>query len=156
MFSEWLKGAWILDSFTGTDEDGETIDMMGPGATGFICYSNDGWVSVQIVRAGRPRYDVPDVEGGTAEQTIAAARGLFAYAGTFEVDEGRGVVYHDLRFSLIPNWVGSRQKRYIHKESEDALTLTADPARMGPGGKKRASRLRWTRLRRGVTVSPPF
>jgi hypothetical protein len=35
MIAEWLKGTWKLDSFTGTDEDGVSIDMMGPGATGF-------------------------------------------------------------------------------------------------------------------------
>jgi hypothetical protein len=146
MFEEWLKGTWKLDSFTGTDEDGAVIDMMGPGATGFICYSGDGWVSVQIAGAGRPRYDIPDVAGGTAEQTLAAARSLFAYAGPFEVDEENGIVYHNLQFSLIPNWIGSRQKRYIGRESENVLVLTADPARMGSGGRKRKSRLRWLRF----------
>jgi hypothetical protein len=146
MLTEWIKGTWKLDSFTGTDEDGETIDMMGVGATGFICYSGDGWVSVQIAAADRPRYDIPDVGGGTMEQTLAAARSLFAYAGPFEVDEENGIVYHNLQFSLIPNWIGSKQKRYINKEDENVLVLTADPARMGPGGKKRRSRLRWIRF----------
>jgi hypothetical protein len=146
MLTEWLKGTWKLASFTGTDEDGETIDMMGPGATGFISYASDGWMSVQIAGADRPRYDIPDVAGGTEEQTLAAARSLFAYAGPYEVDEESGVVYHNLQFSLIPNWIGSKQKRYVTKESETVLVLTADPARMGPGGKKRKSKLRWIRF----------
>jgi hypothetical protein len=146
MYTEWLKGTWKLDSFTGTDEEGVTIDMMGPGATGFISYSDDGWMSVQIAGADRPRYDIPDVAGGTDEQTLAAARSLFAYAGAFEVDEENGVVYHNLQFSLIPNWIGSKQKRYITKENEKTLVLSADPVRMGPGGKKRKSRLCWTRF----------
>lgn len=143
MYSEWLKGTWRLESFTATDEEGEVIDLMGAGATGFLSYSSDGWVSVQIIRAGRMRYDIPDVEGGTDEQTLSAARGLFAYAGKYTVDEENAIVYHHLEFSLIPNWIGSKQKRYITKESENVLVLTADPARMGPGGKKRNSRLRW-------------
>jgi hypothetical protein len=105
-------------------------------------------VSVQIAGADRPRYDIPDVAGGTDAQTLAAARSLFAYAGGFEVDEEAGIVYHDLQFSLIPNWIGSRQKRYITKEAENVLVLRADPARMGPGGKKRRSCLRWIRLAR--------
>ncbi|MDR1135371.1 MAG: lipocalin-like domain-containing protein [Clostridiales Family XIII bacterium] len=146
MWAEWLKGTWMLDTFTGVDEDGVVVDMMGTGATGFISYSDDGWVSVQIAKADRARYDIPDVEGGSDEQTLAAARGLFAYAGLFETDEENGIVYHKLQFSLIPNWIGSTQKRYITKESENVLVLTADPARMGPGGKKRKSRLRWIRL----------
>ena len=145
MYGDWLIGVWKLDSFTATDEDGETIDVMGRGATGFICYSGDGWVSVQIVKPDRLRYDIPDVEGGTTEQTLSAARGLFAYAGRYTVDEDNAVVYHHLEFSLIPNWVGSTQKRYITKESESALVLSADPVKTGPGGKKRKSRLRWVR-----------
>ena len=143
MYSEWLKGTWRLESFTATDEDGETIDVMGAGATGFICYSDDGWISVQIVKQDRMRYDIPDVEGGTDEQTLSAARGLFAYAGKYTVEEENAVVYHDLQFSLIPNWIDSRQKRYITRESDTVLVLSADPVRMGPGGKKRKSRLRW-------------
>ena len=145
MYSGWLQGTWRLDSFTAADEEGETIDVMGAGATGFICYSGDGWVSVQIIKPDRMRYDIPDVEGGTDEQTLSAARSLFAYAGRYTVDEENAIVYHHLEFSLIPNWIGSTQKRYITKESENVLVLSADPARMGPGGKKRKSSLRWIR-----------
>lgn len=145
MYSDWLKGTWRLDSFTATDEDGNIVEIMGEGAQGFICYSQDGWMSVQIIKPDRPRYDIPDVEGGTTEQTLAAAHGMFAYAGRYTVDEENGIVYHHLEFSLIPNWIGSTQKRYINKESENVLALTADPVRMGPGGLKRRSRLRWVR-----------
>ena len=145
MYSEWLIGTWMLDSFTATDEEGDVIDVMGPGATGFICYSGDGWMSVQVTKPDRMRYSVPDVEGGSDEQTLAAARGMFTYAGKYTIDEENAIVYHHLEFSLIPNWVGSTQKRYITKESDSALVLSADPTRIGPGGKKRRSRLRWIR-----------
>ena len=145
MYREWLQGTWMLDSFTATDEEGEVIDVMGAGATGFICYSDDGWMSVQIMRQGRMRYKIPDVEGGTDEETLSAARGLFAYAGPYTVDETGATAYHHLQFSLIPNWIGSTQKRYITRESDRVLILSADPTRMGPGGKKRKSRLRWVR-----------
>jgi len=145
MYSEWLKGTWMLDSFTATDEEGNTIEYMGAGATGFICYSGDGWMSVQVIKPDRMRYDVPDVEGGTDGQTLSAARGMFTYAGKYTVDEENAVVYHHLEFSLIPNWIGSTQKRYITKESDTILVLSADPVRMGPGGKKRKACLRWTK-----------
>ena len=135
----------MLDSFTAADEGGEVIDCMGAGATGFICYSGDGWMSVQIIRQDRQRYSVPDVEGGTDEQTLSAARGLFAYAGEYTVDEENAIVYHHLQFSLIPNWIGSKQKRYITRESDNVLILTADPVRIGTDGKKRKTRLRWVK-----------
>ncbi len=145
MIREKLLGTWKLASFTGTDEDGVTVHIMGEGATGFICYSPDGWISVQMLRADRPRYDIPDTELGSDEQTLAAARGMFAYAGRFTVEEENAVVYHALEFSLIPNWIGSRQKRYVTFEDDNTLVLTADPVRIGKDGKKRNTALRWTR-----------
>jgi hypothetical protein len=146
MLQEKLLGTWKLASFTGTDENNETVHIMGEDATGFICYSQDGWVSVQILRANRPRYDVPDTELGSDEQTLAAARGMFAYAGRFTVDEDDQIVYHNLEFSLIPNWIGSRQKRYVQFEDNGStLILTADPVRIGKDGKRRNTALRWVR-----------
>lgn len=147
MLKEKLLGTWKLISFTGMDEEGATAYIMGEDATGFICYSQDGWISVEILREGRPRYDIPDTELGTDEQTLAAARGMFAYAGRFTVDEENQIVYHDLEFSLIPNWIGSRQKRYVRLEDDgETLVLTADPTRIGRDGKRRRTTLRWTRV----------
>jgi hypothetical protein len=146
MLKEKLLGTWKLQSFTGTDENSATIHIMGEGATGFICYSQDGWISVEILRAGRPRYDIPDTELGSDEQTLAAARGMFAYAGRFTVDEGNQIVYHNLEFSLIPNWIGSRQKRHFNfKDDGNTLILTADPVRIGKDGKLRSTTLVWVR-----------
>jgi hypothetical protein len=146
MLKDKLLGTWKLASFTGTDADGETVHIMGEDATGFICYSQDGWVSVQILRGGRPRYDVPDTELGTDAQTLAAARGMFAYAGHFTTDDENQIVYHNLEFSLIPNWIGSSQKRYVQFEDDGkTLVLTADPVRIGKDGKKRHTALRWVR-----------
>lgn len=146
MLQEKLLGTWKLASFTGTDEDNVTVHIMGEDATGFICYSQDGWVSVQILRADRPRYDVPDTELGSDDQTLAAARGMFAYAGRFTVDDDHQIVYHNLEFSLIPNWIGSRQKRYVHfEDGGNTLILTADPVRIGKDGKRRNTELRWVR-----------
>lgn len=146
MLKEKLLGTWKLQSFTGMDESGKATHIMGDGATGFICYSQDGWMSVEILRAGRPRYDVPDTELGSDEQTLAAARGMFAYAGRFTVDEENQIVYHDLEFSLIPNWIGSRQKRYVDfRDDGNTLILTADPARIGKDGKKQSVTLVWVR-----------
>jgi len=143
---EKLLGTWKLASFTGTDEAGTTTHIMGEDATGFICYSPDGWVSVQILRSGRPRYSIPDTELGTDEQTLACARGTFAYAGRFTVDEEDSIVYHDLEFSLIPNWIGSRQKRYVRfEDGGNTLILSADPVRIGADGVRRHTTLRWVR-----------
>jgi hypothetical protein len=116
MLKEKLLGTWKLDSFTGTDEDGRTDHIMGEGATGFICYSQDGWVSVEILRADRPRYDIPDTELGPDEQTLAPARGMFAYAGRFAVDEeNRSSITSSS--SAHPQLDRHRQKRYVRFEN---------------------------------------
>ena len=142
MYNEWLKGNWKLDSFTAIGEDGEVLTVFGTGAAGFICYSNDGWMSVQIIKPDRMTYDSPHVDGGTDEQTLSAARGSFAYAGKYTVDEENAIVYHHLEFSLIPNWIGSTQKRHITKENDTVLILSSDPVESGRGGKMYKLRLR--------------
>lgn len=142
-FREWLIGTWMMESFTSTDGEGVVTDAMGAGALGVIGYSADGWMSVQIMRPGRKPYAVPDLDGGTPEQTIEAARSFFAYAGPFDVDEEKGIVYHNLQFSMMPNWQGGRQKRYITVVADDVLELSGDPVLIN--GKTQTTRLRWKR-----------
>lgn len=142
-FRSWLVGTWMMESFTSTDDKGVVTDAMGSGALGVISYSADGWMSVQIMRPGRKPFAVPDLDGGTPEETIQAARTFFAYAGPFEVDEEKAIVYHNLQFSFMPNWIGGRQKRYIKAEGDDVLELSGDPVLIG--GKTQVTRLRWKR-----------
>jgi hypothetical protein len=141
--SDWLVGAWTLESFTSTDDAGVVTDVMGPDVTGYIAYGADGWMSVQIMAAGRAPYDVPDLAGGTKEQLIGAVTGYFAYAGPYTVSPDGAVVTHHLRFSLLPNWVGGDQKRYIRREADDLLILSGDPVMLG--GRPQIARLRWRR-----------
>jgi hypothetical protein len=137
-------GSWIR--LRGQDEDGRTDHIMGEGCDrDYLLFAGRLGVRRDPAR-DRPRYDIPDTELGTDEQTLAAARGMFAYAGRFAVDEENQIVYHELEFSLIPNWIGSRQKRYVRFENGgNTLVLTADPVRIGKDGKRRRTALRWVR-----------
>lgn len=132
-----------MESFTTTDATGVVGDAMGPGARGCISYAADGWMSVQIMRRDRQPYAVPDLDGGTPEQTIAAAQSYFAYAGPFDVDEDQAVVYHHLHYSMLPNWQGECQKRYIASDGDNVLELSGDPVLIN--GKTQITRLRWKR-----------
>lgn len=140
---QYVIGAWILESFTSTDENGVVADAMGAGATGYIAYGSDGWMSVQIMRAGRKPYARPDLDGGTPEQIIDAAKSYFAYAGPYTIDEPNRVLYHHLKVSLMPNWTGGKQKRYVHAISDDVMELSGDPVLIA--GKQQVTRLRWRR-----------
>jgi hypothetical protein len=63
---------------------------LGPDALGLIMYTTDGYMSAQLMRRDRPAFDRPESDGGTPEQSAAAAAGYLAYSGPFEVDESTG------------------------------------------------------------------
>jgi hypothetical protein len=46
---------------------------LGPDAEGLIMYTQDGYMSAQLMRSDRPDSDQPDTAGGTAAQHAAAA-----------------------------------------------------------------------------------
>jgi len=54
---------------------------LGEDATGFLLYTADGFMSVQIMRPGRLRYRAGGLGDGTDAESAGAARGYVAYAG---------------------------------------------------------------------------
>ena len=140
-----LVGAWELQEYTATAEDGTITFPMGEDATGLIIYTPDGYMSAQLMVQGRPAYASGDMEGGTAEERRAATRGYIAYSGPFSVDEASGTVKHHVSVCLLPNWIGDTQVRFARLEG-DILTLSAAP--MSFGGTLRIPRLVWKRAER--------
>ncbi len=109
---ERLVGTWTLQSYEERNtETGETNHPMGEHATGFIIYSDDGYMSAQISAAGRPVFADSDMFSGTTQEFAAAGQSYLAYSGPFDVDEAGGTVYHRVAVSLFPNWAGMRQVR---------------------------------------------
>ena len=99
-------------------------------------------MSAQLMRRDRPVFDRPESDGGTAEQTAAAAAGYLAYSGPFEVEESTGVVHHNVRVSLLPNWLNGPQLRQSKLDGDD-LTLSAVTA--ATDGIETISTLVWKR-----------
>ena len=101
-------GAWALQSWSGTQSDGQVIQPYGDAPRGYIIYSSSGHMSAQIQGNGG--------EGVTGE-------GLFlAYGGPFSVT-GRTVTHH----VELANWtpmIGTDQAREA-AFSGDELTLSA-------------------------------
>jgi hypothetical protein len=121
-----IRGAWELVSYTTEDDQGGPVDYpLGADAVGLIIYTNDGYMSAQLMRPDRPDYDQPDTAGGTAAQHAAAAAGYLAYSGPYAVDEATGIVHHEVVVSLLPNWLGTVQLRHSNRKV-DRLTLAAD------------------------------
>jgi hypothetical protein len=108
-----------------------------------IMYAADGFMSVVNAPRGRtpvnetaPRMDL---NATTAEERSAAALGVVAYAGRFEVSGEE--VRHIIFTAVNPNRVGDAQLRYITL-SGDELTLTAPADREG-----NQFRIHWQRAR---------
>jgi Lipocalin-like domain len=137
-----LIGTWRLVRYEARRADGDVICPMGTDCVGYISYQPDGRIWVQQMVPGRPAFAVGDIAGATAEEYAAAARGYFAYCGTWETDEAGGAVIHHVELSLVPNWVGSMQWRNVRWIGK-RLELSGSPTLIA--GETRAAHLLWER-----------
>ena len=108
-----LIGTWRLVSYEAHDAQGKISDPLGKNLLGLLCYTKDGFMSLQVMREGRPGYSSGDIHVSLMEEMAAAADGYVAYAGRFSVDEAAGTVTHHVQLSLSPTWVGTDQTRTV-------------------------------------------
>ena len=141
-----VLGAWELVSYTIEDSpSGKTTYPLGPHPAGLIMYTEDGYMSAQLMRPDRPAFDAPEPSGGTQAQNEAAVTGYLAYSGPFHADEATGTLHHEVRVSLLPNWLGTTQLRCSRLEG-DILTLSGTNA--SPDGATSTHTLLWQRAPR--------
>lgn len=138
-----LIGAWTLVSYVQQDDPaGPANHPFGTDARGLIMYTPDGYMSAQLMAAGRPNYDRPMPDGGTPTQQAAAAAGYLAYSGPYFVDEATGEIRHEPTVSLIPNWLGHTLLRPAQLDGNE-LTLSA--VTVTPAGTTVRSTMTWAR-----------
>jgi Lipocalin-like domain len=143
MLHDAVLGTWELVSYIAQDDHGGPITHpLGPDALGLIMYTTDGYMSAQIMRPDRPAFDRPDSDGGTPAQAAAAAAGYLAYSGPFQVEESTGVIHHEVRVSLLPNWLNGTQLRHA---TLDGAHLTLSATTTAPDGSETISTLLWKR-----------
>jgi hypothetical protein len=116
-------GTWKLVSIESPESR-----LFGGTPVGVLMYDAGGNVAVQIMRNPRP-----DLAGGPAfppaKEIQAAYKGYYAYYGTWEVDEQRGIITHHLEGSLRPGDVGKDFVRaYKFTGNQLALTTVEDVA----------------------------
>ena len=119
-----ILGTWKLLSYHRLDEDGEKVYPLGTDPSGFLMYTEDGYMSAQLMKQDRPDYTLEGLHNGTREEMAEAAHGYHAYAGKYEIDEEDGSVYHHNEVSLIPNRLGDIQDRQIEFQG-DMITITS-------------------------------
>jgi hypothetical protein len=141
MDTDAFIGAWRLVSLELRDSDGAATYPHGQDAMGSLIYTGDGFMSVAIMRAGRPRFAADDLLLGSTEEQAAAAAGYISYAGRYEVRAG--IVVHRVEISLFPNWIGGEQERF-YAFAGDRLTLSTGP--MPLRGREQRGYLVWERI----------
>jgi Lipocalin-like domain len=141
---ERLIGAWTLESYVEKPADGsEPVHPLGEGATGIIMYTPDGYMSAQLMRAGRKPFGSGDWFNGTPEEYQEAASSYIAYSGPFHVDEERQTLTHSMFVSFFPNWTGQTQPRVVELDGDVLRLSTAAPIQSA--GRTVMSYLQWRR-----------
>ena len=136
-----LVGTWRLVAWENRDAQGEVTWPVGRDAQGYIMYTADGHMSVQIMMANRPPFAAGDLLGGSSVEKAGAAETYIAYAGRYE--RWANTVIHHVEMSLFPNWVGTQQERRLGL-SGDRLTLSTAPLLLN--GRHRTAHLIWERV----------
>jgi hypothetical protein len=136
-------GAWRLVSAQARTAGGDVSHPLG-SATGYLIYSEDGYMAVAIMENNRPQFAAPDMRAGRLEEKLAAFDTYLSYCGTYEV-RGERVIHH-VELSLFPNWSGADQERF-YEFSEDRLILRSPP--MVIEGVERTAHLTWRRATGG-------
>jgi hypothetical protein len=139
MASNPLIGTWRLISWQNRSLlDGEVSYPLGKDAVGYIMYSQDRYMSVAIMRPGRPKFAAGDLLSGGAEERARAAGTYVSYCGRYEFRAD--TVVHRVELGLFPNWVGVEQERLVEVKG-DRLTLSTRPILLG--GVQRTAHLIW-------------
>jgi hypothetical protein len=133
-------GTWVLESFTEYKETSGMVYPLGASPVGLLIYTGDGFVSAQLMIAGRKEAgaDLWDVSHSDGLAELAA--GYIAYCGRFTVHEDSKQVVHTPTVALFPNLVDHAQPRTYSFEEKH---LTLETLRSGTDGLPIRARLVW-------------
>jgi len=141
MWANPLVGTWRLVSVHTWRADGQITYPFGRDVVGYLIYTEQGHLSLSIMAANRPQIQSADMTAGTVAEKAAAYDTYLAYAGTYRLYADR--VVHNLECSLIPQWVGTEQVRFLKFEG-NRLTLRTAP--LMRDGVETVSNLVWERI----------
>lgn len=141
-----LVGTWRLVEWTFTVDDSRPTRPWGGDPIGLLTYTDEGRMSASLMSRDRPHAPTGTLSAAPADIRAAAAAGYLSYSGAYSVDDD-GVLHH-IELSLMPNWVGTTERRHIEWIETDNghdLVLSTPPTKTD-GGRTAINRLRWARL----------
>ena len=136
-------GSWELESFTEQAEDSDIVHPLGENATGLLIYTEEGFVSAQLMKVGRKELSGNLWDVGHSAGLAELAAGYIAYSGRFAVNEETKQVIHTPIVALIPNLVCDPQLRTYCFEGTN---LSLQTIRTEAGSVPVTTRLVWRRL----------
>lgn len=137
-------GAWRLISTEFRAEDGSLGESpYGSDSQGLLMYDAQGNMSAQLAQKHRALFAIADRKAGTSEELKAAFESYQAYCGHYTIDERGHVVIHTVTLSLLPNWIGTEQRRFYEFDG-GRLILRTPP--MAIGGKPMKGELVWEKV----------
>lgn len=137
-----LVGTWRLEDWRTLGVPDDQDRPFGERPDGILVYTAGGTMITTIGRAHRPAFGAADATGATDQEHRAAITSFIAYAGRWRV-KGSTVI-HAVELSLVPNWVGTDQRRTFSLDPEgNRLVLTSPPVVIG--GRPGRQQLTWRR-----------
>jgi hypothetical protein len=138
-----LRGTWRLISAENLGADGkfEPMPEYGPHPIGYLIYDPTGHMCVSLANPDHPRWANP--EKPTDAEKLQSYQVMFAYCGTYEVQEKEHRVVHRPEMASWPHYVGSDQFRPYRLEGNRLILSGHETA---PDGKPSGYQITWERV----------
>lgn len=121
-WKDYFMGTWQLISFEEKQND-DVIYPFGKNPMGYIIYTNDGHVSVQIMSSNRTKFSSDDRFEATPQECVTIFKEYFCYFGTYEIDDKKNIIKHKIEGHIFSNMVDQIFERHFNFV-DDILTLT--------------------------------
>jgi hypothetical protein len=119
-------GTWKLKSYEVRWASGKVTYPFGEKPEGRLTYSENGFVSVNIMATNRRNFEERELKLGTPDEKVAAADTYISYSGRYDLDGDK--IKHHVEVCLFPNWVGKDQVRIFDLNGYTlALKTLPDP-----------------------------
>jgi hypothetical protein len=128
---EAIVGTWSLLIDDAVKPDGTHAPNFGPNPIGVAMFGADGHFSVQIMRAGRPKFASNSRTTGTADENKAVVAGSNAFFGTYALNEADKSLTLRVEGATYPNLEGTTQKRMIVSLTAGDELTWSNPATHG-------------------------
>jgi hypothetical protein len=99
----WIVGTWVLAAADKITPDGARSADYGPSPHGLVIFTAEGYYSLQIYRADRPKFASGDKFDGTPEEYKEISLGMSTSFGRYEVDDAKHIIIFHRDRSSVPN-----------------------------------------------------